>query len=205
MPTSQLPPDLICLSPLRWDRAPERPRQLMIRFGLTRRVFYCEEPLFGEAEDPRLEVSTADGVFVLQPRLPGGLEPEAVDIVQSILLTAMMRDMGVQRHVLWYYTPLALRYTEYFTPAATVYDWMEDIIPVKSGSAELGDRHRQLLARSDLVFTRRMEGLRDLSWERLWSAMDTLLQRVLDARSAARIALPQTRPRTSATAFKALQ
>jgi UDP-galactopyranose mutase len=177
----------------------------MIRFGLTRRVFYCEEPLFGEAADPRLEVTTADGVFVLQPRLPGGLEPEAVDIVQSILLTAMMRDMGVQRHVLWYYTPLALRYTEYFTPAATVYDWMEDIIPVKSGSAELRDRHRQLLARSDLVFTRRMEGLRDLSWERLWSAMDTLLQRVLDARSAARIALPQGRPRTSATASKALQ
>jgi hypothetical protein len=82
---------------------------------------------------------------------------------------------------------------------------MEDIIPVKSGSAELRDRHRQLLARSDLVFTRRMEGLRDLSWERLWSAMDTLLQRVLDARSAARIALPQGRPRTSATASKALQ
>jgi hypothetical protein len=50
-----------------------------------------------------------------------------------------------------------------------------------------------------------MEGLRDLSWERLWSAMDTLLQRVLDARSAARIALPQGRPRTSATASKALQ
>ena len=67
--------------------------------------------------------------------------------------------------MLWYYTPPALRYTEYFTPAATVYDWMEDIIPVKSGSAELRDRHRQLLARSDLVFTRRMEGLRDLSWK----------------------------------------
>jgi UDP-galactopyranose mutase len=205
MPTSQLPPDLICLSPLRWDTAPERPRQLMIRFGLTRRVFYCEEPVFGEATDPRLEVSTADGVFVLQPRLPGGLEPEAVDIVQSILLTAMMRDMAVQRHVLWYYTPLALRYTEFFTPAATVYDWMEEVVPVKSGSAELGDRHRQLLARSDLVFTRRMEGLRNLSWERLWSAMDTLLQRVLDARSAARIAAPPARPRAGAIAPKALQ
>jgi UDP-galactopyranose mutase len=206
MPTSPPPPDLICLSPLRWDTAPERPRQLMIRFGLTRRVFYCEEPLFGEAVDPRLEVSTADGVFVLQPRLPGGLEPEAVDIVQSILLTAMMRDMGVQRHVLWYYTPLALRYTEYFTPAATVYDWMEEVVAVKGGSAELCDRHRQLLARSDLVFTRRMEGLRDLSWEGLWSAMDALLQRVLDARSAARPAAPLApRARTSATVSKALQ
>jgi hypothetical protein len=206
MPTSPPPPDLLCLSPLRWDTAPERPRQLMIRFGLTRRVFYCEEPLFGEAVDPRLEVSTADGVFVLQPRLPGGLEPEAVDIVQSILLTAMMRDMGVQRHVLWYYTPLALRYTEYFTPAATVYDWMEEVVAVKSGSAELCDRHRQLLARSDLVFTRRMEGLRDLSWERLWSAMDALLQRVLDARSAARPTAPLApRARTSATVSKALQ
>ena len=150
-------------------------------------------------------MSSADGVFVLQPRLPGSLEPEAVDIIQSILLSAMMRDMGVKRHVLWYYTPLALRYTEFFTPAATVYDWMEDVVPVKSSSAEQRDRHRQLLARSDLVFTRRMEGLRDLSWERLWSAMDTLLQRLLDARSAARIAAPLARPRTSATATKALQ
>jgi UDP-galactopyranose mutase len=206
MPTSPSCPDLFCLSPLRWGTAPERHRQLMIRFGLTRRVFYCEEPVFGETADPRLEVTSAEGVFVLQPKLPGGLEPEAVDIVQSILLNAMMRDMGVQRYVLWYYTPLALRYTEFFTPAATVYDWMEDVVAVKGGSAELHERHRQLLARSDIVFTRRMEGLRGLSWERLWTAMDRLLQRVLDSRSAAAPrAVRRVPPRTAVTAAKALQ
>jgi UDP-galactopyranose mutase len=148
------PPDIVCLSHLRWGFVYQRPQHLMSRFGLRSRVFFCEEPILGEATNPRLEVKAAsEGVFVVQPMLPSGLEPEALDIVQGILLNAMMHEMDVRSYVLWYYTPLAVRFTRYFNPAAVVYDCMDELSGFKDASAELPQRERELLARSDLVFT----------------------------------------------------
>jgi UDP-galactopyranose mutase len=147
-------PDVVCLSHLRWGFVYQRPQHLMSRFGRRSRVFFCEEPLLGEATNPRLEVKAAsEGVFVVQPMLPAGLEPEALDIVQGILLNAMMHEMDVRNYVLWYYTPLAVRFTQYFNPAAVVYDCMDELTAFKGASAELPERERELLARSDLVFT----------------------------------------------------
>jgi UDP-galactopyranose mutase len=147
-------PDIVCLSHLRWGFVYQRPQHLMSRFGRQSRVFFCEEPILGEATNPRLEVKGAsEGVFVVQPLLPSGLEPEALDIVQGILLNAMLHEMDVRSYVLWYYTPLAVRFTQYFNPAAVVYDCMDELSGFKDASAELPQRERELLARSDLVFT----------------------------------------------------
>ena len=49
-------PDIVCLSHLRWGSMHQRPQHLMTRFGRSRRVFFCEEPVFGEESNPRLEV-----------------------------------------------------------------------------------------------------------------------------------------------------
>ena len=147
-------PDIVCLSHLRWGFVQQRPQHLMTRFGRGRRVFFCEEPVLGEESNPRLEVNpAAEGVFVVQPRLPAGLEPEALDIVQGLLLNALLREMKVESYVLWYYTPLALRFTEYFAPAAVVYDCMDELGGFKDAPAEIKARERQLLDRSDVVFT----------------------------------------------------
>src|SRR4026209_832220 len=132
--TSLVPrPDLVCLSHVRWGCSDQRPQQLMTRFGRRGRVFFSEEPLLGESANPRLEMKAAsDGVFVVEPMLPAGLEPEALDIVQGILLNAMLHEMDVRSYVLWFYNPLA-------------------VLP--DGSAEWLSRERELLARSDRVFT----------------------------------------------------
>src|SRR5262245_35498545 len=88
------PPDIVCLSHLRWGFVYQRPQHLMSRFGRTRRVIFCEEPLFGETANPRLELTpVAEGVFAARPRLPGGLEPETVDIAQRLLLHGLLREM----------------------------------------------------------------------------------------------------------------
>ncbi len=154
MTASNARPDIVCLSHLRWGFTHQRPQHLMIRFGRGRRVFFCEEPVFGEESNPRLEVNSAqEGVFVVQPRLPSGLEPEALDIVQGLLLNAMLREMEVQSYVLWYCTPLALRFTEYFAPAAVVYDCVDELGAFEGTPHEIRRRERQLLDRSDVVFT----------------------------------------------------
>ena len=47
-------PDLVCLSHLRWDFVYQRPQHLMSRFAGDRRVFFVEEPIFHDPQDPEL-------------------------------------------------------------------------------------------------------------------------------------------------------
>src|SRR5436305_14914240 len=52
-------PDLICLSHLRWDFVYQRPQHLLSRAAKDRRVFFVEEPIFGDTV-PRLDISSRD-------------------------------------------------------------------------------------------------------------------------------------------------
>src|SRR5689334_23603949 len=89
---TQIKPDLVCLSHLRWDFVYQRPQHLMSRFARDRRVFFFEEPTF-EDGPARLDVSERPGgVRVAVPRLPHGLAPEEVEAAQRDLLQGMLAD-----------------------------------------------------------------------------------------------------------------
>src|SRR5262245_22226645 len=77
-------PDLICLSHLRWDFVYQRPQHLLSRAAKERRVFFVEEPIFGDS-GPRLDINPRDsGVWVVVPHLPHGLnETEAIATQQA--------------------------------------------------------------------------------------------------------------------------
>lgn len=143
-------PDLICLSHLRWDFVWQRPQHLMSRFARDRRVFFVEEPVWGAAE-PRMDVSERPGgVRVAVPHLPHGLSPEAA---QAELLRELLEQYEVAEYVLWYYTPMALPFTEGLEPLAVVYDCMDELSLFRGAPRELLDREAKLLAAADLVFT----------------------------------------------------
>jgi UDP-galactopyranose mutase len=149
-----LRPDVICLSHLRWNSVFQRPHHLMSRFGRRGRVFFWEEPVASDEAHPRAQLTTvAPGVQVAEPRLARGLDAQASDAAQAQLLRTMLREEGVREYVLWYYTPLALRFTSGLSPAAVVYDCMDELSAFKGASPELPARERQLMAQADLVFT----------------------------------------------------
>ena len=69
------------------------------------------------------------------------------------LLGELVAKLRFEEYVLWYYTPLALAFTDQLTPAATVYDCMDELSAFRGASPELCARERELLARADVVFT----------------------------------------------------
>src|SRR3954451_22344121 len=78
--------DLVCFSHLRWDFVYQRPQHLLTRCARDRRVFFVEEPIFGNGS-LRLERREADGgVQVVVSHLPEGLRSE-------IATTAVMKEM----------------------------------------------------------------------------------------------------------------
>ncbi len=146
--------DLVCFSHLRWDFVYQRPQHLLTRCAKDRRVFFVEEPKFGNGS-MRLEVKeTESGVRVVVPHLPNGLDSE-------IATTAVLKEMvhrffvanSIREYVLWYYTPMALSFTDQLKPIACVYDCMDELSAFKGADSRLQGYEKSLFARADLVFT----------------------------------------------------
>jgi UDP-galactopyranose mutase len=143
--------DLICFSHLRWSFVFQRPQHLLSRYARERRVYYVEEPVFGEGLH-HLEVATSiEGVQVIVPHLnPATHHPDAV---QSELLREFMAAEGIERYVLWYYTPMALPIARDWQPLGIVYDCMDQLAAFKNAPPELLERERELFTKADIVFT----------------------------------------------------
>ncbi|HYO98843.1 MAG TPA: glycosyltransferase family 1 protein [Pyrinomonadaceae bacterium] len=146
--------DLVCLSHLRWDFVYQRPQHLLSRCAKQRRVFFVEEPMFGEGPS-RLDVTEReDGVHVVVPHLPEGLSNEvAVEAIQQAMIDRLFAEHGIRDYVLWYYTPMALGWTRHLKPLATIYDCMDELSAFKNAPRLLREREAELFRRADLVFT----------------------------------------------------
>jgi UDP-galactopyranose mutase len=146
-------PDLICLSHLRWNFVFQRPQHLMTRCARDRRVFFVEEPLFQPGVTPQLLIEQSDMVRVVVPQLPQGISPEDAIVAQRRLLEQLIEAERMSSYVLWYYTPMALPFTDRLSPAAVVYDCMDELSAFKGAPAILKAREAELMRRASLVLT----------------------------------------------------
>ena len=144
------PRDLICFSHLRWDFVFQRPQHLMTRFSHANRVFFIEEPVFGD-DGPRLEVSRRErGLHVVTPHLPNGSD---ADDAMPGLIADLRKNENIDRAVLWFYTPMMLDWRGDLEPSCVVYDCMDELSMFKNAPPELIDREQRLFELADLVFT----------------------------------------------------
>jgi len=146
--------DLVCFSHLRWDFVYQRPQHLLSRAARERRVFFIEEPVFGEGS-LRIECSEKDsGVVVVVPHLPMGLSSDvATGAVLRGLLDRLFASHGIRHYILWYYTPMALSFSAHLQPLLTIYDCMDELAAFKGAPPSLCQFEQQLFHRADLVFT----------------------------------------------------
>lgn len=148
-----LPPDLVCLSHLRWHWVYQRPQHLMTRAARHRRVFVVEEPR-EHAGPPRLQVEqVAENLLVFTPECPPGLPAAECEALQRALLDDVRAEHGIEDFALWYYTPMALPFAGHLAPAVTIYDCMDELSGFAGASPRLRTLEAELLRRADLVFT----------------------------------------------------
>jgi glycosyltransferase involved in cell wall biosynthesis len=145
--------DLICLSHLRWNFVFQRPQHLMTRCARERRVFFVEEPIFDRDVLPFLEVYRDSRVTVVVPHLSEGMSAEAVIGAQRTLLEQLMQRKHIRDYVLWYYTPMALAFTNDWSPHAIIYDCMDELAGFNGAPPQLKQREAELMRRASLVLT----------------------------------------------------
>ncbi|MCU0534085.1 MAG: UDP-galactopyranose mutase [Hydrococcus sp. Prado102] len=147
-------PDLICLSHLRWNFVYQRPQHLLSRCAVGRRVFFIEEPIFIAEPLGRLEVSQDKSeVVVVVPHLPQDLSENAIAEALRILIDNLFAEHNINKYICWYYTPMALSFTNHLQPDAIVYDCMDELSAFKGASPALKEYEAELFRRADLVFT----------------------------------------------------
>lgn len=146
--------DLVCFSHLRWDFVYQRPQHLLSRFAKESRVFFVEEPEFAIAPS-HLDLSKRENnLFVVVPRLNhSDLETKSADDLIRGLLDEMFQKENIEKFVLWYYTPMAISFSEHLKPHAVVYDSMDELSLFKFAPPHLLSNEEKLFSVSDVVFT----------------------------------------------------
>jgi len=147
---------LLVFSHLRWDFVYQRPQHLLSRFGQRWDVVFFEEPVHDPERPAWLEIlHPSIGVTVLRPHTPIA-EPGFAD-TQFPVLSDLLRDWlavhGDPQFAVWFYTPMALPMMQGLTPAAVIFDCMDELGAFKDAPARLVDREHTLLDVADLVFT----------------------------------------------------
>jgi UDP-galactopyranose mutase len=147
-------PDVICFSHLRWNFVFQRPQHLMTRCAREcGRLYFFEEPIYEDGGVPRLEIRPSKGVQVVVPCLPSGLDEPAVVALQRELLDHLIARERIQAFIAWYYTPMALPFSQHLGAAAVVYDCMDELASFKNAPAVLKQREAALMSHADLVLT----------------------------------------------------
>ena len=128
----------------------------MTRAARDRRVFFVEEPMFDAAPGKAsVEIRQPQpGIHVVVPHLvAGGADQRSTAAQQQTIIDEMLRTFDIDDYVLWYWTPMALEFTRHLTPAAVVFDCMDDLSGFAGAPTALKQLERELMRRADLVFT----------------------------------------------------
>lgn len=144
--------DLVCFSHLRWDFVYQRPQHLISRFAKVFRVFYIEEPIYHAPKDHyEISMSNAQVIVVIPHLQDDHLRPDVNQRLQA-LLDKLFDAEGIANYMFWYYTPMALPFTNHLEPGFIVYDCMDELSAFKSAAPELKTLELELMKKSDVVF-----------------------------------------------------
>ncbi|HEY0432282.1 MAG TPA: glycosyltransferase family 1 protein, partial [Chitinophagaceae bacterium] len=143
---------LICLSHLRWNFVYQRPQHLMARFAQLMTVYFVEEPVFGDHRD-EYRIERQGNVFVVVPCLSAEGDAQTIPVRLNKVLHQLIASEDISRYILWYYTPMALRFTNDLAPSLVVYDCMDELSAFRFAPPELKDLERQMFEKADIVFT----------------------------------------------------
>ncbi|MBD0331510.1 MAG: glycosyltransferase family 1 protein [Chitinophagaceae bacterium] len=145
--------DLICFSHLRWDFVFQRPHHLFSRFSKHTRVFFIEEPIFHDEQETMKITKERKNLYVIVPYLKKGLSQIETIRIQQEMIDELILRKEISSYICWYYTPMALPFTDHLTPELIVYDCMDELSAFKFAPPQLQLLEKRLLQKADVVFT----------------------------------------------------
>jgi len=143
---------LICFSHLRWSFVYQRPQHLLTRAARRRPVLFFEEPEVCQVAAPRLRLEREGALTRIWAEVPPGTPAEQVEAVQQVALQGVMAQRPERRLLAWYYTPMALTWSDPGAFDCVAYDCMDELSAFHGADSRLRRLEAQLLQAADVVF-----------------------------------------------------
>ncbi|WP_271898673.1 glycosyltransferase [Candidatus Phyllobacterium onerii] len=89
----------------------------------------------------------------MTPVLPFDVSAAKAQVLQRDILDRLVAQVPRGRLTGWYYTPVALRFSDHIAWDVCIYDCMEEFSAFEDAPARLVEMERRLLKRADVVFT----------------------------------------------------
>lgn len=140
---------LLCFSHLSWNFVYQRPQHLLTRFSKFYQVFYFEEPKIGDSD--RYLVNIQDGVSIVE-LFVSGHDDTTNERIQD-LINQVLKEYDIENYINWYYTPMALQFTDHLNPEKIIYDSMDELSAFRFAPPHLLELEDRLFKIADVVFT----------------------------------------------------
>lgn len=190
---------------MRWNGATGRLKHLLSRAGKERAIVFIEEGVGIGAKHSSVSIQAVDNITLITPYVNDEL---CLDTRVSEILEGIINKFDSP--IFWYYSPMAMVYSEHWKRTLTVYDCMEEVLTLKGADQRLLYYDLRLLEQSDIVFTNssdlfqtkrhlhhsmhlipdfrrtkksvndQAELSEDLRWNRIWTKMKGLVGAALD-------------------------
>ena len=149
--------DVICFSHIKWNFVYQRPQHLLSMCAADKRVFFIEEPQYDDKgksdfyEINKPEEST--NLWVISLHLSTETPGDKRNHTLQALLDSCMYSRKIKKYICWYYSPMALAYSDHLHPSLIIYDCMDELSAFKFAPRKVIEMEACLLSRADLVFT----------------------------------------------------
>lgn len=147
--------DLICFCHIPWNFVYQRPQHLLTRFSHYHRVFVIQEPVYNQPETG-YEVQCDrenENLFIVSLKVSGEDTRKSGENAIKNMLNSLIEIYLVKEYMLWYYSPMALSYSDHLVPSLTIYDCMDELSAFKFAPPEIRQKETELFAKADVVFT----------------------------------------------------
>jgi len=130
----------------------QRPQHLLSRFSKNHRVFFIEEPVW-DAEKETISIKElSENIWVIVPYLLPNADSQILLSRKKEMIDYLIQEMQIIDYIFWYYSPMALPYSNHATPALIVYDCMDELSSFKNAPPALKETENKLIQKADVMF-----------------------------------------------------
>jgi glycosyltransferase involved in cell wall biosynthesis len=145
--------DIVCFSHLRWNFVYQRPQHLLSRFSKNSRVFFIEEPIWDAGVETVSVKNVTDNITVVVPYLLSNKSHDDIVTFQKEMVDRLLEEMNITDYIFWYYSPMAMEFSDHANPTLVVYDCMDELSSFKNAPVALKDNEKKLMQKADIMFT----------------------------------------------------
>jgi len=110
-----------------------------------------EEPVWDEEKETISIKKVSENIWIIVPYLSSNIDSQIL-LSRKEAVDYLIEEMQIDNYIFWYYSPMALPFSDHVNPALIVYDCMDELSSFKNAPAALKENENKLIQKADIMF-----------------------------------------------------